>query len=518
VAARCSDPVPRPFGVRGSVVAVATAAILIGGTGPGALGSGLGYNQSYTTPRRLAVNPAVDLVLLRSADLGGANPTVTFAVAGTVTFPSGYAYFVNFNDSPSPASCAGGGAMPCTASVQCGPGGTGAGQCAVLSRVFVGTVQYAVSGAGSTLTGSVAKTALPSPTGFCVSARAYGPGRLGNDLGCDVAETNGSVGTAPGLSPRFNALLEVFTALAIVAVAVVVILVVWVVIRPRRRPPLGPASYPPAGAVEGPAPPAPSPRPLPRRPRPGPDGPSPATRRSFPQQGAAGETAARRPRSALRSTRSRRATAASRRGDSSPLPSGGKTRRTDRMARALAQRLSRRSDADPLRLNSGRTPLRGPSGGSPAGRGKRRTVRARTLGLILGMIGGGVLALAAIVDLLGDIVVLAVGAGLRLFANALAVLVLTGIFSFLVFLFSGLGGIPQVWVTRVSGAILVVLGVLLLVVIVGTVGAITFFGILPLVGAILAIVAGGVFLLAPRPPPSGMVRKLRWRARPRPVR
>jgi hypothetical protein len=151
-----------------------------------------------------------------------------------------------------------------------------------------------------------------------------------------------------------------------------------------------------------------------------------------------------------------------------------------------------------------------PTAGSTGG----KVVHARRWGLILGLVGGGILALAGIIVLLGDIAALAAGAGGRFFANALAVGILTGVFSFLAFVFSAVGALPSLWVTRIMGVALVVIGIVLIVVVVGTVGAITFFGILPLAGSILAVVAGGVYVAAPRPPPSSFARRLRLRFRP----
>jgi hypothetical protein len=239
----------RGRGLRGRAALAAAAAAIGLLVATPASGAGPGYNQVYTAIRQVSINPSVDLVLLRSNDSGGPNLSVAFAVEGTVALRAGYSYLVEFNRSSANASCVG-GAASCSAHVTCGADASGAPSCSLTDRSGVGAVRWSLANASTTVLLSVAKAVLPAAAGFCLWARASGPGAPGNSLGCGVAPVSGSGGNATG-SPLGSTL-----GLALVAIAVIIALLVAIgvalFVRRRRRETGTPPSEPPPGAPPGP--------------------------------------------------------------------------------------------------------------------------------------------------------------------------------------------------------------------------------------------------------------------------
>ncbi len=115
----------------------------------------------------------------------------------------------------------------------------------------------------------------------------------------------------------------------------------------------------------------------------------------------------------------------------------------------------------------------------------------RRLGGLLGILGAVLIALEAIVDLVRGVVYLAIGRGafgLGAFSEALILIV----FAVLVAVFAVLGSRRRESRATVAGAVLIVL------VVVGWLGLGVASGLLALLGLLLVLVAGVVFLVAGR--------------------
>ena len=110
---------------------------------------------------------------------------------------------------------------------------------------------------------------------------------------------------------------------------------------------------------------------------------------------------------------------------------------------------------------------------------------------MLGLLGAALLALDALIDLVRGVVYLAVGRGFRAFGpfdEALVFLVVAAVVAF----FSTLGGMRREDRSLLAGAVLVV------VAIAGWLALGFAAGVLPLLAALLILIAGVVFLVAGR--------------------
>jgi hypothetical protein len=242
----------------GFLVVVAVALVLA----PFAAATGSGYNLSYTRAAGSTNNAAIDLIAVSSSDPGGNNLTIAFTVSGTPNLASpDYSYWFYFD---------GGAATNSSASVYLTNNSTSAFFDSYSSGgSSSGYIPYHVS--GSTISVSVAKSAVGSATGFGVNVDAvysnlqtstFDESWLGTDyqgangvsctaLGTCTSTGHSNVGSALALG--FGLLIAI--VVGVVVVVIVIIVVIVLVVTKNRNPPPPPTMAPQPGTWAPPPPP-----------------------------------------------------------------------------------------------------------------------------------------------------------------------------------------------------------------------------------------------------------------------
>jgi len=246
-----------------SLVAIVAVAFVLALSGL-ASAAGSGYNQSFSQSAN-GSNVNSDLTSVSTNDPGGLNLTTSFTVAGQVILNSDtYIYEIWYGgSSASNATAYAFFSNNTTAGFYAGYG-SNAGS--------FGYLPFTVSGGGSTLTFSIAKTILPPASSFTLNAVAvygstgsYSYSWLGNNFnglgGGGGGTCTGSSCTVTSSSSSFNWLIVIIPVIVIVVVVVVVLVLLMRKKRPTQPAMMGQPGGPMMGAPGQPAWGAPPPPP-----------------------------------------------------------------------------------------------------------------------------------------------------------------------------------------------------------------------------------------------------------------